>query len=60
MKTKYDSKFRNYGKEIMLKGIRHDLGVVKEVVIFGNFRKLVREATVLKDKYMHTLKAVGV
>jgi hypothetical protein len=41
----------------MLKGIRLDLGVVEEMVIFGNCRKLVRretglclrEATVLKD-----------
>jgi hypothetical protein len=57
MKTKCDSKFPNFRKEIMLKGIRHDLRVVKEMVIFGNCRKLVRretglclrEARVLKD-----------
>jgi len=41
----------------MLKGNRHDLGVVKEMVMFGNVRKFVkmdtglclREAALLKD-----------
>jgi hypothetical protein len=44
------------GKKIMLKWIRYDLRVVKEMVMFGSFMNFVRRETGLRLREVTVLK----